>query len=121
MSDGLYKYKATVKKVYDGDTLTVEVDLGFTLKMELKLRLVGINTPEIKCSDPREKKLGKEVRDYLRELILNKKIYVDSKKKGKYGRYLADIYLGDLHINQHLVDKGYAREYYGGRRKPWFD
>ena len=113
MNINLYQYKAFVTKVYDGDTITVEVDLGFkTFVKGEKIRLNRINTPEVR-GDSREE--GLKSRDYLRSLILNKEIILETMKdkKGKYGRYLGDIYMKDndenwLNINDHLVDKGFA-------------
>lgn len=116
----MYSYKAKVIDVYDGDTLTIVVDLGFKIKHEIKLRLNGLNTPEIRTKDKREKELGKQVRDYVRELVLNKEILVKTTKAEKFGRYLADVYIGDLHLNNHLIKKEYARPYFGEKRGPWF-
>lgn len=91
----LYNYRATVVSVYDGDTITVDVDLGFRLKSErMKLRLYGIDTPEMRGA---EKAQGTVVRDWLREQILNKQIVMKTYRDstGKYGRYLATIYIED--------------------------
>ena len=113
MEINLYQYKAFVTKVYDGDTITVEVDLGFkTFVKGEKIRLNRINTPEVRGESREE---GLKSRDYLRSLILNKEIILETMKdkKGKYGRYLGEIYVKDnndnwLNINSHLVDKGFA-------------
>lgn len=113
MNINLYQYKATVTKVYDGDTITVEIDLGFkaALKGE-KIRLNRINAPEIR-GDSREE--GLKSRDYLRSLILNEEVLLETikDKKGKYGRYLGEIFLKQadgswLNINDELVNKGLA-------------
>ncbi|MBU0473358.1 MAG: thermonuclease family protein [Bacteroidetes bacterium] len=110
----LYQYRAFVSKVYDGDTITVEIDLGFNafLKGE-KVRLNRINTPEITGNSREE---GLKARDYLRLLILDKEILLETIKdrKGKYGRYLGEIFSKDendnwFNINDHLVAKGFAK------------
>ena len=108
----LYHYQAHVIKVYDGDTITVDIDLGLDVWLRgIKLRLSGINAPEMRGSEKIE---GKESRDYLRELILDKPIIVKTvwDKKGKYGRYLAEIYVdrdgGYVCVNDLLVDSGHA-------------
>ena len=113
MYDNLYHYKAFVTKVYDGDTITVEIDLGLkTFVKGEKIRLSRINAPEVR-GDSREE--GLKSRDFLRTLILKKEILLVTlkDKKGKYGRYLGEIYFknedGDLvNINNLLVDKGFA-------------
>jgi len=81
MKKALYHYKAKVTEVYDGDTLTVDVDLGMHIFLkDEKVRLNRINTPGAK--EP-EKEKGIKVKDFLRELILNKKIILETlKNKG---------------------------------------
>ncbi len=108
----MYNYKAKIIGVYDGDTVTAMVDLGFLHFQEMKLRLYGIDTPELRGP---ERKQGIIVRDILREMILNKEVTIRSykDKQGKYGRYLANIITEDgLEVNQWLVDNGHAKEYY---------
>jgi len=110
----LYYYKAKVVKVYDGDTITVDIDLGFGIcKKNEKLRLLRINAPEVKG---KERKKGLIARDWLREKILNKKVLIKTiktkkgkDKKGKYGRYLAEIYLDGKNINDALVKNSFAK------------
>lgn len=106
----MYHYKATIIDVYDGDTVTALVDLGFLHFQEMKLRLYGIDTPELRGA---EKEQGKEVRDIVRNLILNQEveIYTHKDKQGKYGRYLATIVKDDININQWLVDNNHAISY----------
>lgn len=109
----MYEYRAEVVSVYDGDTIRVNVDLGLGVTNKgndgkgVIIRLFGINTPEIR-GDERED--GLVSRDYLRGLILGKRITLKTIKDttGKYGRYLGKIYLGGLNVNEDLVTKGYA-------------
>jgi len=108
----MYEYRAKVIKVYDGDTITVELDLGFKIKKEEKIRLIGINTPEVRGE---EREQGLISRDRLRELILGKDIIIRTQKdkKGKYGRYLGDITYtcedGEIYfVNDWLVTEGLA-------------
>ena len=112
----MYEYLATVISVYDGDTITVSVDLGFHITQTMSVRLARINSPEVRGSSSTE---GLEARDYLRSILLGKKVtlvtYKDSKEK--YGRYLADVYLAEPRVfncvNDMMVTKGFAqlREY----------
>lgn len=117
MKPDLYIYKAFVTNVYDGDTITCNIDLGFDITIhERKIRLFDIDTPEIRGS---ERKEGLVSRDYLRSLILNKTIYIETQldKSGKYGRLLGTIYLieeGDSigeNLNEKLITEGYAKRY----------
>lgn len=118
----LYRYIAEVTQVYDGDSITVNVDLGFhTWIHGEKLRLYGINSPEVqsrgnlKVSDE-EKVRGIIARDALREKILGKEVEIctikyktsNKDKKGKYGRYLAEIFFEGRNINEWLVENDYA-------------
>lgn len=102
-----YVYNAKVVSVYDGDTVTITVNLGFYVNITEKFRLLRINTPEIRGE---EREAGLISRDALRELILDKDVVIKTFKdrKGKYGRYLVEIYLGEINVNDWLVENGYA-------------
>lgn len=106
----MYQYKAKVISVYDGDTITAMVDLGFYHFQQMKFRLYGIDTPELRGED-REK--GLVVRDIVREMILDKEVIINSykDKQEKYGRYLANIVIDGLDLNQWLVQNGHAKPY----------
>ena len=107
----MYEYKATVTKVYDGDTITVDFDLGFGIILKKqKIRLLGINTPEVRGS---EKPQGIISRDALRQRILGKVVTIKTSKdkKGKYGRWLGEVFVEDENINQWFITEGYAKEY----------
>lgn len=108
-----------VIKVYDGDTITIAAKLPFegSPLYRLSVRLNGIDTPEIKGKTIDEKQAAKEVRDVLIDMMMNKVVRLDNIQSEKYGRILADVYLGDLHINQWLVDNRYAVAYDGGTKK----
>ena len=108
----LFHYNATVKSVYDGDTCRVDIDLGLGIWIRNeKLRLVRINAPEMTGAD---KPRGTAARDFLRELIDGQDIIIESIKdqRGKYGRYLAEIWLLQngcwVNINDALVAAGHA-------------
>jgi len=116
----MYEYRAKVVKVYDGDTITVDIDLGFGIWVKgQSIRLLGIDTPEIRGE---ERPDGLIARDKLREWIMDKEILLVTKKdsKGKYGRWLGEIYpygefmdnlTEDISYNQRLLDEGYAEPY----------
>ena len=107
----MYNYREKIIDVYDGDTVTAMVDLGFLHFQEMKLRLYGINTPELRGE---EKEAGMVVRDILRVMVLDKEVEIRSykDKQGKYGRYLANNFLDGLDVNQWLVDNGHAKPYF---------
>ena len=114
VENNLYHYRATVQSVYDGDTCTVDIDLGLSTWVHSeKLRLYRINAPEVRGAEREE---GLRSRDFLRELIDGKAIVVQTIKdrKGKYGRYLAEIWLAGedgewININDLIVQEGYAQ------------
>mgnify|MGYP001186943216 FL=1 len=119
-----YYYVAEVVSVYDGDTCTCVVDLGFKTFQRIKVRLLGIDTPEIRTRDLNEKEKGYEARDWLRERILGKKVLLHTKEKGKFGRWLGHIWdleevnvLEENSYNQQMINEGHAKPYFGGKRK----
>lgn len=116
MSLNLYTYRAAVTSVYDGDTCTLDIDLGLHMwSHDEKIRLNRINTPELRGSD---RQRGLAARDRLRELVLGKDIILQTikDKQGKYGRLLGELWIinesGEfLNINDLLVAEGHA-EYF---------
>ncbi len=107
----MYEYRAYVRKIYDGDTITVDIDLGFGIVLHnQKIRLLRINAPEIR-GEQREK--GLVSRDALRNKISNKwiKVKTQKDKKGKYGRWLGELWLEEECINDWLVSEGLAEIY----------
>jgi len=106
-----YTYNAKCTDVYDGDSITVDIDLGFNVILsKQKIRLLGIDTPELR-GDEREQ--GLVVRDYVRDLVLGKELILESHrdKSGKYGRWLGTLYVDDVNINQLLLDENLAKPY----------
>ena len=108
----LYHYKAKVTSVYDGDTITVDIDLGMNVVLTgQKIRLYGIDTPEVRGS---EREDGLVSRDWLRDKILDKWVVIKTHKdsKGKYGRWLGTIFTEEAgiqtNINEQLVSEGLA-------------
>uniref|UniRef100_A0A6C0DRT6 TNase-like domain-containing protein n=1 Tax=viral metagenome TaxID=1070528 RepID=A0A6C0DRT6_9ZZZZ len=111
--------KGKVIKVYDGDTITVasRITPDLPTLYRFHIRLNGIDTPEIKGGSFHEKELAIKARDALADLIFDKTVYLKNNKTEKYGRVLSDVYLGDLHVNQWMLDNKYAVKYDGGTKK----
>lgn len=110
-----------VVKVYDADTITVanRISVGGEQSEEIyrfQVRLTGIDSPEIKSKNPTTKELAKQSRDVLSGMIFGKIVELRNVQLEKYGRLLADVYLGDLHLNQWLIDNKYAVQYDGGTK-----
>jgi micrococcal nuclease len=112
-------YVKKVTKVVDGDTIDVDIDLGFDISFSSRVRLAGIDTPESRTSDKAEKALGLEAKAYLKHAIDSAKSVVIKTEKmdssEKYGRILGWVYLdGDtISINDHMINDGHAWGYLG--------
>ena len=117
----MYRYAARVVRVIDGDTLELEVDLGFKTWRRDKFRLAGYNAPETRGI---ERDMGDMATDALRDLLTatGDVVIVETKRNpDKYGRWLALLYdsrTGYSLIEQ-LIERGYGRRYEGGRRQPF--
>jgi micrococcal nuclease len=98
-----------VLKVYDGDTIWVKTRglPGENRDVRIKIRLVGINTPEISKKQPG----AIEAKIYLSDLILNKKVNCVFINYDNFARVLGTVFYNGLNVNQHMIDKGYAVPY----------
>jgi micrococcal nuclease len=113
------KTQAKVISIYDGDTMTAAFDtLGLGIFAH-NVRLVGIDTPEIKGVSQTEKDAAARARDYLRTLILDKIVDLEISGSDKYGRLLARVKYEDRDISSVMLDAGLAVPYDGGTKKPW--
>jgi micrococcal nuclease len=113
-----YRVKQVIK-VVDGDTIDVDIDLGFSISYSQRLRLAGIDTPESRTTDKLEKSLGIESKEYLKSKFKDAKdIVVRTEKPDsseKYGRILGWVYVnGDSKsLNEQMIEDGYAWGYMG--------
>lgn len=116
----MYEYYCEVTKIIDGDTLDVDIDLGFATKLtKQRIRMLGIDTPESRTRDLEEKSRGLLSKQFLVDLCpVGSKIRLRSHGKGKFGRILGEIFTpeGEVSINKQMCDEGYAVEYYGGSK-----
>ena len=110
-----YWYGFTPTHIVDGDTVDGVVDLGMDVSISQRLRLYGVNTPETRTKDPAEKKQGMKAKRFVEKALpLGEQVMIKTHqdRKGKFGRYLAEIYLPDAScLNKTLLEKGLAVEY----------
>ena len=114
-----YNYDVEVKRVVDGDTVDVMIDLGFNTHIKRRVRIFGINAPESRTRDLEEKKRGLAAKERLKEILASDKIIMKSHGKGKYGRILGELFVEkdqEISVNNMLVREGHANEYFGGKR-----
>jgi len=120
-------YVRKVENVVDGDTIDVLIDLGFDILFQSRVRLAGIDTPESRTKDLKEKALGLESKEYLKKAIKDAKSVVIKTEKmdssEKYGRILGWVYInGDtVSLNDMMINDGYAWGYLGDTKVKDFD
>ena len=113
----MYEYKCKLVRVVDGDTVDIDIDLGFGVWLrKQRIRMYGIATPESRTSDDVEKIYGLAAKEFLVKWTnsgdLSLKTFKDG--KGKYGRILGELWYGGEHnINQLLIDNHHAVKYHG--------
>ena len=120
----MYEYKVNIIKVVDGDTVDVDIDLGFGIWIkDERVRMMGIDTPESRTRDKVEKKFGLASKEKLKSILGQKailKTQVNKKgedMKGKFGRILGDFIIDNKMATQILIDEGYAVAYFGGSKE----
>ena len=118
--------KGIVIKVYDGDTITIASKLPYPSSplYRFSVRLNGIDCPEIKGKDENEKQCAQIAKKEMIDLIMNKIVTLKNVQTEKYGRILADVYIDDLHLNNHMIKKRLAVTYDGGTKvtpKNWMN
>lgn len=94
---GLYQYRAKITNVVDGDTIDATLDFGFRLQAEVRLRLVGVNTPELHASDPAVRAAAHAAQAATLEWVaggqpIDWPFHIETAKTDAFGRYLADVY-----------------------------
>jgi micrococcal nuclease len=124
----MYEYHVKkVTNVVDGDTIDVDIDLGFDISFSSRVRLAGIDTPESRTTDKAEKVLGLEAKEYLKSKIKDAKDVIIKTEKmdssEKYGRILGWVYLdgSKISINEQMIADGYAWGYLGDTKVKDFE
>jgi endonuclease YncB( thermonuclease family) len=119
-------YNAKIVYIYDGDTMHV-VFKEFNKFYRWNCRIMGVDTPELRTKNLKEKEMGYKVRDILVEKLMNKIVKIKCDEFDKYGRLLIDVYIpnevekndGTLMLSQWLIQNKYAYSYDGGTKKSW--
>jgi micrococcal nuclease len=121
----MFEYFCKVTRVVDGDTIDVNIDLGFQIWHKARVRMLGIDTPESRTRNLEEKAMGLASKARLKELLKGQNVKIScSKEKGKFGRVLATVITvakdgTEMDCNTQLIEEGHARTYFGGKKIPW--
>ena len=119
----MYEYKAVILRVVDGDTVDVDIDLGFDVCLKKqRIRLYGVDTPESRTRDLEEKMYGNAAKDFVQSFLpvgTNQTLVTKLDDRGKFGRILGEFKVynskldGQTTINQMLIDEHHAVAYHG--------
>ena len=117
----IYRIKE-IHKVVDGDTIDADIDLGFSISLEKRIRLAGVDTPESRTTDLKEKAMGLESKEWLKKKLEGAKDIIiktelpDSTEK--YGRIIGHLFINgqETSLNNQMIDEGYALAYDGGTK-----
>ena len=117
----MYEYRCKLLKVIDGDTVDVDIDLGFGVWLKKqRIRLYGVDTPESRTRDLEEKKYGLAAKEYVKKFLDDKWLILKTETydaEGKFGRILGSLYrttnYSDMSVNEYLIEKYHAVPYYG--------
>lgn len=122
-----YRYNVTVTRIVDGDTVDVDIDLGFGMVYKKqRVRMMGIDTPESRTKDLEEKFYGKQSKYFLTNLLKDNQVELVSHDKGKFGRILGELFItvkenedtryeiaNEKSVNQMMIDNYHAVPYFG--------
>jgi micrococcal nuclease len=121
----MYEYRVEIVKVVDGDTVDVDIDLGFGMMYKKqRVRMLGIDTPESRTKDLEEKKFGKASKKHLKKLLEEaENITLISHDKGKFGRILGELFVHHneghpvygvkVNVNEQMIEDHHAVKYHG--------
>ena len=113
----MYEYRCKVTRVVDGDTVDVDIDLGFGVWLHKeRVRIYGIDTPESRTRDLEEKKYGLAAKEFVKQFVKGNNIILRTEKydaKGKFGRILGDIIVDKKSLSETMIKEHHAVPYYG--------
>ena len=109
----MYEYNAICTRVVDGDTIDARIDLGFSVWLDCRIRLEGIDAPETRTRNLEEKTQGIITKEFLKTIMHSTggHFVLKSHGVGKYGRCIGTIYVAGENINERLLAEGYAKRY----------
>lgn len=113
----MYEYKVEIVKVVDGDTVDVDIDLGFDVILKnQRVRLAGIDTPESRTRDLVEKQFGLLAKEVVQDMLSEGTIVLSCTEydsKGKFGRIIGDFIVNEVSLVEYLLEEGYGVPYNG--------
>lgn len=113
----MYEYRCKILRVVDGDTVDVDIDLGFGIWMHKeRIRVMGIDTPESRTRDLTEKAFGLAAKEFVKSLMpigSMQIIKTQKDKTGKFGRVLGDFIIEDKLLTEHMIENYHAVPYHG--------
>ena len=113
----MYEYKCKVVRVVDGDTVDVDIDLGFGVWLHKeRVRIIGMDTPESRTRDKEEKKFGLMAKEFVKKFVKGDSIILRTKKydaKGKFGRILGDFFVKGVTVSSVMIERHHAVAYHG--------
>ena len=116
----MFRFNARLVRVVDGDTVDADIELGFSVFMRDRIRLMGIDTPESRTRNLQEKSWGLAAKHRLIELLAETNgeftLVTEDMEKGKFGRVLGTIEINGKDANQTLIEENFAIPYEGGNK-----
>ena len=113
----MYEYRCKVRRVVDGDTVDIDIDLGFGVWLHKeRVRIYGIDTPESRTRDKEEKKYGLMAKEFVKQFVKGGSIMLTTQKydaKGKFGRILGDIIVDNKSLSDTMIQEHHAVIYHG--------
>ena len=113
----MYEYKCKVTRVVDGDTVDIDIDLGFGVWLHKeRVRIYGIDTPESRTRDKEEKVFGLLAKDFVKQFVKGSSVILRTQKydaKGKFGRILGDIIVDNKSLSDTMIQEHHAVIYHG--------
>ena len=113
----MYEYRCKIRRVVDGDTVDIDIDLGFGVWLHKeRVRIYGIDTPESRTRDKEEKKFGLMAKEFVKQFVKGDSIILRTQKydaKGKFGRILGDIIVDNKSMSETMIQEHHAVPYYG--------
>jgi len=113
----MFEYRCNVTRVVDGDTVDIDVDLGFGVWLHKeRVRLYGVDTPESRTSDKEEKVYGNNAKNFVKNFLEGQEVILVTRKydaKGKFGRILGDLHVGEDSLCEALIESHNAVPYHG--------